>query len=123
MRFNVRMIGVLALVGVGILSAVFLADERNQQALFQPEGEVTSGVKFGASIGDPREVVRRALEEKGFKFVLTEDAGTCGKTNSSTGEYLDLFRDFSWRRGGLCVLVSSVGATKVLGWSYQPFAW
>jgi hypothetical protein len=123
MRLNLRLLGILALFGVGILSAVFLADERNLQAVFQPRGEVTSGIKFGASIGTPREATRRALEEKGFEFVLTEGDGMCGQTNSSSGEYLDLFRDYSWRRGGVCVLVSNGVDTKVIAWAYQPFAW
>jgi len=108
--------------GATILALLFVADERNRLVFLQPQGMQTSGTKFGVIIGEGQTSAREKLERQEFKYVLTERSGNCGNMSTKVGELLDLYRDYSWRRGGLCLLVSGEGVVRAIGWDFQPFS-
>lgn len=114
----------LAGVAAGVLVVMFVADERNRMVFLEPMGSIQAGEKFGVSIGMPRGEARAHLERSGFTFSSTDTAArgqSCGRVLLAPGKAMDLYRDFSWRSGGICVVYRE-GKVETLGWSFTPLA-
>lgn len=117
---------VIAVVVFGfvVLATVFFNpfDERTWVAIQNPNGTLAgNGPTFGVAIGDLRVLAARELQARGFTYSETARSGTCLSMEASEMGEVEVYYDFGWRRGTLCVVVE---ADKVVDaeWAFVPFA-
>lgn len=99
----------------GLLALAVLQNERNRLAMTNSSGSVSSGTKFGVSIGDEIDPARQHLLASGFTQLLTP-SDLQQLNYPLRNEYV--FRDGAWRRGTVRLRVSE-GKVAAIAWHYQ----
>lgn len=109
---------VLAAVAV----VLTVADEKTWIATQRPQGITKAGdVPFGVKMGSSRIVAARTLQEHGFTYADSMRGGLCLSTTYDDNDDVEVYLDYSWRRGTICVQIKE-DVVRGLEWSFVPFA-
>jgi hypothetical protein len=88
-----------------VAMVIFLWDARNW-ALVSPEGFTTSGTRLGLAIGDERTSAAFHLARLGYVLTHSQKSGDCLTHAYRQDDNIDIYFDYSWRHGVICVASS-----------------
>ncbi len=95
---------VLMLVIMSLAFGVFLLDARNRAFVFGSAGYMTSGTRYGITVGDAREKAGLMLAPFGFFLGESKHGGECMTHDHPRDQQIDVYYDDSWRHGIACVI-------------------
>lgn len=109
---------VLIVVAAALIISVLIGmGEINRAGIFGSGGSITSGSKFGVTVGIARASAGDRLEALGLVEGRPSVPGRCLGRLVEDGEIVDLWEDLSWRSGVICV-TSRHGVVTRLTWSF-----
>ena len=97
-------LGVTIFIVVGAsLLMMFLLEESNRRAIFDPEGSAQDGVIFGIAIGTEATGANEQLSRRGFEPGESARAGYCLGRKLTDDGTADLYVRTGWPHGVVCV--------------------
>lgn len=104
--------GVLLIVG-GLL---FFSDPVNRRVYNDSSGSISEGSFLGASIDHSSEEATERLTGVGLDFDYVKQGGRCFYKDYPSDQSIHVFRDSTWRKGTVCLVVDRAGSVKAIEW-------
>jgi hypothetical protein len=108
--------GLAALIAFAGIAWLLSIGDLNRAGIFGSGGEISSGVKFGVTLGEPISAARATLRNAGFVRGSPSRSDACLGRTVRDGETVELWDDPSWRNGTICVFSRGSTTTRI-AWS------
>jgi hypothetical protein len=115
-----RVAMLVLLTAVAVLAVFVLSNERNRDTIFDPEGFMREGAKFGVSIGQPLGLATAVLRRSNWRYFAAHNGGYCIRHRYTADMKVTVFFDGSWRKTTLCI-ASKHGRVVSIQWNAAPF--